>query len=236
MHTPEQVAASIKEIIKQKYGSLNAYAREKDISPAQLYSLLNGKEYLSLFSAFRFSSDFAINVDYCTEGTLPILNPDHDYNLLLGAATEFFYAVMYEDKAREEYERRYSSLSSEDRVQFKKVLEKLRIDKAKAGCELVDLLNAGWGEENKDEEIPKPVIPKSSMKLHEAIQEVIRKNGTGLTFTEIARQINAQGLYFRKDGKPVPASQISARVKNYPLLFKVNTDTNPKTITLNNSI
>lgn len=41
MHTPEQVAASIKEIIKQKYGNLNAYAQEKNITPTQLYALLN---------------------------------------------------------------------------------------------------------------------------------------------------------------------------------------------------
>ena len=146
MHTPEQVAASIKEIIKQKYGNLNAYAKEKNITPTQLYALLNGKEYLSLFSAVRFSTDFDLNIDYCTKGELPVLSPEHDYNMLLEAATEFFYAVRDEDKARDEFERKYDDLSSEEREQSKKYLEKLRIDKAKAGCALVDLLNAGWGE------------------------------------------------------------------------------------------
>lgn len=87
MHTPEQVAASIKEIIKQKYGNLNAYAQEKNITPTQLYALLNGKEYLSLFSAVRFSTDFDLNIDYCTKGELPVLSPEHDYNMLLEAAT-----------------------------------------------------------------------------------------------------------------------------------------------------
>ena len=232
-NTPEQVAASIKEVIKQEYGSLNAYAQEKNIPPTQLYSLLNGKNYLSLLSALYFSVDFDININYCTKGILPVFNPDHDYNLLLEAATGFFYAVMNEDKAREEYECRYDSLSSEDRNQFKKVLEKLRIDKAKAGCELVDLLNAGWKEENPDDDIEKPIIPKSSMKLHEAIQEVIRESGKALTFTEIAKQINAQGLYTRKDGLPVPASQISARVKNYSHLFHVNIESSPQSVTLN---
>lgn len=233
MHTPEEVSVSIKKIIKQKYGSLYAYAQKKNITPTQLYALLNGKEYLSLFSAFRFSEDFDVNIDYCTKGELPVLSPEHDYNMLLEVATEFFYTVRDEDKARDEFERKYDNLSSEEREQSKKYLEKLRIDKAKAGCALVDLLNAGWGEENPDDDIEKPVIPKSTMKLHEAIQEVIRLSGHPLTFTEIAKQINAHELYFRKDGQPVPASQISARVKNYPQLFTVNNEVNPQTITLN---
>lgn len=232
MHTPEQVAASIKEIIKQKYGSLTAYAQEKNITPTQLYALLNGKEYLSLFSALRFSGDFDINIDYCMKGELPILIPEHDYNMLLEAATDFFFAVRDEDKAREEYERRRASLSSEDHEQFKKFLEKLRIKKAKTGCVLVDLLNVGWAEDDPDDDIERPIIPKNTMKLHEAIQEVIRQSGHPLTFTEIARQINLQDLYSRKDGQPIPASQISARVKNYPQLFEVNSADNPKTISL----
>ena len=231
MHTPEQVAASIKEIIKQKYGNLNAYAQEKSITPTQLYALLNGKEYLSLFSAVRFSTDFDLNIDYCTKGKLPVLSPEHDYNMLLAAATEFFFAVRDEDKARDEFESKYDGLSSEEREQTKRYLEKLRIAKAKAGCALVDLLNTCWGEEDPEEEIEKPIITKSAMKLHEAIQEVIRQSGHPLTFTEIAKQINAQELYTRKDGQPVPASQISARVKSYPQLFEVNTEDNPHTVT-----
>ena len=182
---------AIKEIIKQKYGNLNAYAQEKNITPTQLYALLNGKEYLSLFSAVRFSTDFDLNIDYCTKGELPVLSPEHDYNMLLEAATEFFYTVRDEDKARDEFERKYDDLSSEEREQSKKYLEK----------------------------------------LHETIQEVLRRSGHPLTFTEIANQINAQELYTRKDGQPVPASQISARVKSYSQLFDVNAEDNPHTVT-----
>ena len=182
---------AIKEIIKQKYGNLNAYAQEKNITPTQLYALLNGKEYLSLFSAVRFSTDFDLNIDYCTKGKLPVLSPEHDYNMLLEAATEFFYTVRDEDKARDEFERKYDDLSSEEREQSKKYLEK----------------------------------------LHETIQEVLRRSGHPLTFTEIAKQINAQKLYTRKDGQPVPASQISARVKSYSQLFDVNAEDNPHTVT-----
>ena len=230
-HTPEQVAATIKEMIKQQYGTLMAYAQKKEITPTKLYGILNGKDYLSLLSAFQFSVDFDTNLDYCTKGKLPVLSPDHDYNLLLGAATDFFSAVMDEDKVRDEYDRKYDALSEEERHRYKRVLEKLRIDKAKAGCKLVDLLNVGWGEENPDDEIEKPIIPKSTMKLHEAIQEVIRESGHPLTFTEIAKRINQLELYSRKkDNLPVPASQISARVKNYPELFIVNHEVSPMTV------
>lgn len=231
-HTPEEVANSIKDIIKKQRGSLNTYAQERNITPTQLYSLLNGKKYLSFSSAFRFYFDFDINIDYCTDGNLPILDPDHDYTVLLDAATDFYEAVMKEDKIRDLYESQYDNFSSEEREQFKKELRILRIDKLKKGCVLVDVLNDGWGEENDDDKIKKQPIPKNTMKLHEAIQEVIRNSGKALTFTEIAEKINSLGLYNRKDGQPIPASQISARVKNYPHLFTVNSDTYPKTITI----
>lgn len=144
-----------------------------------------------MFSAVRFSTDFDLNIDYCTKGELPVLSPEHDYNMLLEAATEFFYTVRDEDKARDEFERKYDDLSSEEREQSKKYLEK----------------------------------------LHETIQKVLRRSGHSLTFTEIAKQINAQELYTRKDGQPVPASQISARVKSYSQLFDVNAEDNPHTVT-----
>lgn len=230
-HTPAEVAATIKEFIKQKYGSLNVYAQEKNMALDQLCAMLNDKEYPPLLSALNFSADFEISMDYCTTGSLPIFNPDRDYMLLLGAATDFYEAVTKEDKLREEYERIYDSLSSEGHAQCKAYLHKLRIDKIKAGQELVDLLNTGWNEENPEDDIEKPVMPKNTMKLHEAIEAVLRDSGQALTFTEIARQINKRNLYIRKDEKPVPASQISARVKNYPHLFDVN-DSSPKTVTL----
>ena len=233
VHPPEEVAASIKEIIKQKHKSLTAYAQEKNITPTQLYGVLNGKEYLSLFAAFRFNDDFDISIDYCTKGALPVLSPDHDYNNLLEAATEFYYSVRDEDKVRDEYERKYDAMTEEERSQYKRALDKLRLDKAKAGCALVDLLNVGWAEENPEDDIEKPIIPHSTMKLHEAIQEVIRQSGRPLTYSEIALRINQQGLYSRKDGGHVPASQISARVKNYPALFTVNNEASPATVSLN---
>ena len=233
VHTPEEVAASIKEIIKQKHKSLTAYAQKKYITPTQLYGVLNGKEYLTLFAAFRFNDDLDISIDYCTKGVLPVLSPDHDYKVLLEAATEFYYAVRDEDNVRDEYERKYNSMSAKERDQYRRALDKLRRDKAKSGCALVDLLNLGWSEENPEEDIVKPLIPHNTMKLHEAIEEVIRKSGRPLTYSEIAKLVNQQGLYSRKDCEPVPASQISARVKNYPALFTVNKEASPATVSLN---
>ena len=232
VHTPEEVAASIKEIIKQKHKSLTAYAQDKNITPTQLYGVLHGKEYLSLFAAFRFNDDFDISIDYCTKGVLPVLSPNHNYNVLLESATQFYYAVRDEDKMRDEYELKYDAMTEDERARYKRALDKLRLDKAKAGCALVDLLNVGWAEENPEEDIEKPKIPHSTMKLHEAIQEVIRQSGRPLTYSEIAQRVNQEGLYSRKDGRSVPASQISARVKNYPALFTINNEVSPATVTL----
>lgn len=58
------------------------------------------------------------------------------------------------------------------------------------------------------------------MTLHEAIEEVLKENGSGLKAREIADRINDRKLYQRGDKAPLPTSQIHARVKNYPRLFQ----------------
>lgn len=60
------------------------------------------------------------------------------------------------------------------------------------------------------------------MTLHEAIIKVLEAAGRNLTAREIADEINSKALYVRKDKNPVPASQISARVNNYPEKFSKN--------------
>ena len=57
------------------------------------------------------------------------------------------------------------------------------------------------------------------MTLHEAIAQVLRENGGPMTTREIADAVNGAQLYSRNDGKPVPISQINARVNNYFRLF-----------------
>ena len=102
----------------------------------------------------------------------------------------------------------------------------------KESAELAVLLKKGWNEDG-DEEEPQTINtskPMLELKLHEAIEMVIKEAGRPLTFTEIAKQINARNLYSRQDRTPVPASQISARVKNYPSWFTVNRDETPATV------
>lgn len=55
--------------------------------------------------------------------------------------------------------------------------------------------------------------------LHAAIQRVLTDAGCALTSREIADAVNERRLYARGDAQPVPASQISARIRNYPVLF-----------------
>lgn len=236
-HSPQEVANSIKEAIKQVYGNLSSYANEKNITPTQIYSLLNGNEYISIFSAVRFCNDLDISIDYCTKGILPVFNQEHNYNKLANVAKEFFYAVKEEDEFREEFDNRFESLAPDEKNELKKILNGLRIKKVKAGYSLVNLLNIDWAEEVIDNKNIKPIKPIKSMNimtLHEAIEEVIRNSDQPLTFAQVANLINDRELYIRKDGMPVPTSQISARVKNYPHLFVVNRETSPMTITLKN--
>lgn len=58
-------------------------------------------------------------------------------------------------------------------------------------------------------------------KLHEAMEKILIKSDVSLSTTEIADEINASGLYRRKDGLPVPRSQILARAINYTSRFNI---------------
>lgn len=59
------------------------------------------------------------------------------------------------------------------------------------------------------------------LKLHEAIEIVLKESGRLMSCREIADEVNRRGLYHRKkDDNPVPPRQISLRVKNYPLLLE----------------
>lgn len=231
-HSPQEVAATIKEIIKEQYGNLSAYAKNRKITPTQLYSILNGKEYISLLSAVHFSIDLDLNYDYCTKGQLPIYDAEHDYNMLNKAAREFFFAVRDEDRFIDEYINQHERLTQQEIDDCRIIFNRLRMQKSRAATKLLDLLNIESNDSNHETFIEKPPSPKNSMKLHEAIQEVIRRKGRPLTFAEIASNINDLGLYFRKDGKPLQASQISARISHYPQLFSI-INTHPITINLN---
>jgi hypothetical protein len=62
---------------------------------------------------------------------------------------------------------------------------------------------------------------RSGMYLQDAMEKVLREEPNGvLRAGEIARRINQAGLYRQRDGGPVTAHQIHARVYNYSELFK----------------
>lgn len=64
---------------------------------------------------------------------------------------------------------------------------------------------------------------RGKLKLHEAIKLVLKEAELPQTASEIANAINERSLYSRKDGLPIPISQIHARVKNYYNYFeKIN--------------
>lgn len=54
--------------------------------------------------------------------------------------------------------------------------------------------------------------------LHEAIAVVLREGAK--TSRELADEINRRNLYRRKDGRPLPANQVSARIRAYGYLFE----------------
>lgn len=57
------------------------------------------------------------------------------------------------------------------------------------------------------------------MKLHEAIVKLLQQNGVPMTTTEIAKRLNQNNWYHKKDGSLITPFQISGRVKNYTQLF-----------------
>ena len=73
-------------------------------------------------------------------------------------------------------------------------------------CFIVILLSKGSGE-------------IMATKLHDAMIVVITDAKHSLTSTEKALAINKGKLYLRKDGRPIPATQMSARASNYPQMF-----------------
>lgn len=57
------------------------------------------------------------------------------------------------------------------------------------------------------------------MTLHEAIEQVLQTTGRPMSTSEIAEIINYELHYIRRDNEPIQATQIAARVGNYPNLF-----------------
>ena len=57
--------------------------------------------------------------------------------------------------------------------------------------------------------------------LHEALAVLLQENGNDwMTVRELTNQVNARGLYQKRDGSPVETNQVHARTKNYPQVFE----------------
>jgi hypothetical protein len=58
------------------------------------------------------------------------------------------------------------------------------------------------------------------MFLHEAITQVLKEHNRPMTARELVDEINRRKLYIKRDESSIKTSQIHARVKNYPHLFR----------------
>ncbi len=231
-HSSQEVAQTIKSLFKKSGIQLNDFARENNVTPTQLYAVLGGDKYINAAWAIKFNMSLGVEIMYCMYGDMPIMDTNFEFDKLLSAATSYKEAVEAEDSLRDDFELNQETLSAAEKAAFIKAIAEARKNKLKESAELAVLLKKGWNEDG-DEEEPQTINtpkPMSELKLHEAIEMVIKEAGRPLTFTEIAKQINARNLYSRKDGAPVPASQISARIKNYPSWFTVNRDESPATV------
>ena len=57
------------------------------------------------------------------------------------------------------------------------------------------------------------------MKLEEAIVYLLASSGHGMKIEQIAREINARGLYTRWDKAPVTDKQVNAVIMSHPDTF-----------------
>lgn len=90
----------------------------------------------------------------------------------------------------------------------------------------------GWGTipdqygrltDGRDDEAIEPEIPFPF--LHDEIVRIIELNDREpMTSADLAETINEEDRYRKKDGSPMTASQISARVNKYPTLFERGED------------
>ena len=66
------------------------------------------------------------------------------------------------------------------------------------------------------------------MTLHEAIEKLLKQKERSMTTTEIAKELNSNKWYEKRDGSDITPFQIHGRTKNYPQLF----DRDGSTVTL----
>jgi HB1, ASXL, restriction endonuclease HTH domain len=68
---------------------------------------------------------------------------------------------------------------------------------------------------------PAGPAPERPPTLHDALARVLREHGNEwMTARELTDEVNARGLYARRDGSPVEANEVHARTKSYAELFE----------------
>lgn len=71
-----------------------------------------------------------------------------------------------------------------------------------------------------ESEAPVGATEGQPLTLHEALVRLLREAGEeGRTPRELTTLVNERGLYRRRDGSPVQANQVQARINNYDGLF-----------------
>lgn len=248
-HTPTQVAETVKDILKKNGIKINDFAKKQGVTPSQIYSVLDGKSFLPHKWAYILNEEFGIDMMYSVSGMLPIMDPRHDFNKLIDAVTDFVEILAIEDRLRDQLETMEKSMNEKELISYKEMLLDARRRRTKAYEPIDVFLRKEWDVDyenpiekaelalssyqmNLEESINENVAEKNQVKLHEAICKAISDAGRALTFKEITAAINDGHLYSRKDGKPVPASQISSRVQNYIHLFDIDDSTSPKTVNI----
>lgn len=229
VHSTQQVAQTIKILLTRNRMKLVPFALKNGVTPAQIYNVLNGRDYISASWALKFNAAVGVSIFYCLTGTLPVIDPEHRYDTLLNATREYKQAVDSEDRIRDELEAVSGEIDDNDKLKLASALKNARLNRIKLGVKLESVLadeSIVDDYETEDEKSSGSIETKDSQieykertKLHEAIISVIRSAGHPLSYSEIAHAVNERHLYSRRDGEPVPTSQVSARVKNYPQLF-----------------
>lgn len=104
-----------------------------------------------------------------------------------------------------------------DRLRLERAAAQRAVDEIDRRISAFELLVTAAGEDvaRGDEERGAPLT------LHEAMAEILRGvSGHELRAPDLAREINSRGLYRMRDGRPVEAQQIHARVGNYGHMFE----------------
>jgi hypothetical protein len=87
--------------------------------------------------------------------------------------------------------------------------------------ELLALINQARAALGQTDVSPSSRADEPRLTLHEALALVLREGGNDLlTVRELTDQVNGRSLYRRRNGSPVEANQVHARIKNYPKLFE----------------